>query len=307
MIAVLAAEAFPPALPAFLRTPAIAAQLGEMSREPDRSRGAGKTHDTMRDPGHFVDIDDDGRILAGPRFDALPPTIAEYETALRAAGTDSAKAGYLSYVLIDGWQQLTKDFALWRVADHGVRTEKNAARRAWLEADRTARQRLIVRDLGVWGHYVGDTSYPLHVSSHYNGWGDGPNPQGYTRQRIHVPLEGPFVSRNVRQSAVRAAMTAYQDCRCTIEARLTAYIADSWRLVEPFYALEKAGGFKDGDSRGAAFQAGRLAAAASQLRDLTIEAWKASEAMSVGYPAVTLAEIKTGKATAYDILYSSTD
>ena len=307
MIGTLAVQALPATVPAFLRAPAVAAQVGELSREPDRSRGAGKVHDTLRDPGHFVDIDEDGRILGGPRFDALPPTITDYDTALRASGSDIAKAGYLPYQLLDGWQQLTKDLALWRVADHGARTERAPQRRAWLLADKAAREQLVVRDLGTWSHFVGDASYPLHVSSHFNGWGDGPNPQGFTTQRIHVPIEGSFVRRNVVVSAVRAAMPPYQDCACPIEARLTAYLGDSWRLVTPFYLLEKQGGFRDDDPRGTQFVTGRLAVAAAQVRDLTIAAWKASEAASVGYPAITLAEVKAGKASAYDVLYSSGD
>jgi hypothetical protein len=28
--------------------------------------------------------------------------------------------------------------------------------------------------LGIWSHYGGDASQPLHVSIHYNGWGDYP-------------------------------------------------------------------------------------------------------------------------------------
>ena len=34
--------------------------------------------------------------------------------ALRAAGTDEYRAGYLPYAIIDGWQQLVMDFAYWR-------------------------------------------------------------------------------------------------------------------------------------------------------------------------------------------------
>jgi hypothetical protein len=307
IIGTLGAQALPNALPAFLRTPAAAAEIGELSREPDRSRGGGQPHDNMRDPAHFVDIDDDGRIVAGPRYDALPVTFTDYETALRAAGTDSAKAGFLPYALLDGWQQLAKDFALWRTADYGVKTETNRARRQWLIADRADRQRLIIRDLGVWSHYVGDTSYPLHVSSHYNGWGEGPNPKGYTLSRIHVPLEGPFVGHNVKMGAVKAAMAPYAACGCTVQLRITRYIASGFQLVEPLYALHKAGGFRDADPRGVAFMTGRLAAAASQLRDLTVDAWTASETVSVGYPAITLADIKGGKSTAYDVLYSTGD
>ena len=31
--------------------------VGELARELDRSKGAGRLHDSMRDPSHFVDLD----------------------------------------------------------------------------------------------------------------------------------------------------------------------------------------------------------------------------------------------------------
>lgn len=307
MIGSLAAESLPDSVPAFLRKPAVIAEIGELSREPDRSRGAGKVHDGMRDPAHFIDIDDEGKVLGGPDFRTLPPTMADYETALRAAGTDSVKAGYLSYAIIDGWQQLTKDFALWRVGVYGEATEKDRRKRAWLRADRKARERLIIRDLGTWSHYVGDASYPPHVSVHYNGWGDYPNPQGFTTARIHVPLEGPFVARNVTVQAVRGRVNPLDDCNCPIEARVTRYLEANHAQVEPFYRLEKDGGFREGDPRGVAFMTRQLAIAASEVRDMVADAWDMSETMKVGYPAVTLADIKAGKITPYAVLYSAED
>jgi hypothetical protein len=302
----LAIEALPATLPAFLRTPAAAAEIGELSREPDRSRGAGRAHDADRDPGHFVDGDDQGKVLGGPVLAALPPTRAEYETALRAAGTDSWKAGYLPYSIIEGWQQLVKDFAYWRADVAGERLATDPRRKAWLTADRLRRERLVVDDLGVWSHYVGDASYPLHVTYHYNGWGAGPNANGYTRAPIHVPLEGPYVRRWVKAEAVRAQMTPYRDCKCAVEARTGQYLSASWKLVEPFYQLEKAGGFNEGDPRGAAFMTVRLAVAASELRDMVVDAWSSSGRMGVGYPAVSASDVEAGKAgDAYDLLYGT--
>ena len=84
MIGVLATEALPTELPAFLRRAGV--DVGELSREPDRSRGAGKMHDTDRDAAHFVDIDDNGTALGGPALNAMPPLRSDYEKALQAAG-----------------------------------------------------------------------------------------------------------------------------------------------------------------------------------------------------------------------------
>ena len=44
---------------------------------------------------------------------------ADYEALLQAAGTDSWKAGYLQYSIVDQYQQLTLDFACLNC--HGTR------------------------------------------------------------------------------------------------------------------------------------------------------------------------------------------
>jgi hypothetical protein len=300
-----AVEALPPELPPFLRTPAMAAAVAEASREPDRSRGAGKTHDADRDPGHFVNADDTGRIAGAVLLAAPPPTREEYETALRAAGADSWRAGYLPYSITSDWQQLAKDFAYWRADDAAAAHTADAGHRAWFLADRARREAQIVDDLGALSHFVGDGSMPLHVSVHFNGWGPFPNPAGYTQERVHTPWEGAYVRRAVTQEAVRAAMTPMRDCGCPIEQRVGAYLAADLATVIPFYQLEKAGAFKGGDRRGAAFTAARLAAGASELRDEIVLAWRASAHGKVGYPEADVADIEAGMLDPYDNLYGS--
>src|SRR5689334_2002745 len=100
MIGELAMRALPASAPAFLRTAQAATDVGEYSREPDRSKGAGRAHDSDRDAGHFLDLSDDGTVLGGPKLSALPATRADYEKALIAAGQDNWKAGYLPYSIL---------------------------------------------------------------------------------------------------------------------------------------------------------------------------------------------------------------
>ena len=295
--------ALPPELPAFLRTPDSVDAVGELSREPDRWKDAGGTHDSDRDPGHYVDIGDDGTIFGGPSIKALPPTRAAYETALRAVGTDSWKAGYLPYSIIDGWQQLAKDFAYWRADVAGAAETSDPTHRAWLAADGAERQALILRDLGTLSHYVGDGSQPLHVSIHFNGWGQFPNPDGYTQEHVHGPFEGEFIRANVSQGAVRAAMAAYADCRCGVAQWTSAYLAATAAQVTAFYDLQKAGGFVSGDPRGRAFAAARLAAGASAVRDLVVDAWRASANRRVGWPEIYVADVEAGRVDPFDSLY----
>jgi hypothetical protein len=299
MIGQVAIGALPPEIPAFLRTPQAAMDVGEYSREPDRSKSAGKVHDSDRDAGHFVDLGDDGTVLGGPRLDALPPTRAEYETALRAVGQDSWKAGYLPYSIIDRWQQLSLDLAYWRVLIAAEANPAWAEHRAWFAADRNRRELQILIDAGQLSHFVGDGSQPLHVSIHFNGWGDYPNPAGYTRARIHQPFEGDLVKAGVRPQAVAAAVRPMQACDCAIEAQTAAYLAQTGKLAVPLYEIEKAGGLAPGDPRGVAFATQQLAVGASELRDMIVEAWRASASRSVGWKPVSVADVEAGRVDPY--------
>ena len=304
MIGEAAVRALPPELPAFLRGAQSAAAVGELSREPDRMRASGRIHDNDRNPDHFIDLGDDGRVFGGPAIAALPATREDYETALRADGQDSWKAGWLPYAIVDRWEQLAKDFAYWRVLEAAKANPQWRAHRAWFVADQRRREALILADLGELSHFVGDGSQPLHVSVHFNGWGDFPNPQGFTNARLHVHFEGDFVRDNVRPADVAAGMTPFRSCACPVLQRTEAYLADNLRQVVPFYALEKAGGLKPGDARGRAFATARLAVAAGELRDLTVEAWRASLAESVGYgPPVAVRDVLAGKGDPYNSLW----
>ena len=97
VIGELASRSLPTDVPKFLRT-AEARHLGEVAREPDRSKGAGEPHDANSDPAHYVNVGDDLRIARGPSGSALivrGPSLSElpanresYDTVLRANGTN---------------------------------------------------------------------------------------------------------------------------------------------------------------------------------------------------------------------------
>ncbi|MDZ4394902.1 hypothetical protein [Cypionkella sp.] len=297
MVGMAAMRALPDDMPAFLRTPSAVADVAELTREPDRWKGAGQPHDRERDTAHFVDMIEDGRVMSerGMSIDALPELKSEYDAALLAAGIDVNDAGYLPYAIMDGYQQLVRDFAYWRVLNAAEAREMDPAKQAWYRADRIRREALILRDMGVLGHYVGDASQPLHTSIHYNGWNrNSPNPDGFTTARVHGTFEGGFVRRNVRFDAVEAAMPAAQLGPYDMRGRTAAYLRTTLGQVLPFYRLEKAGAFVDGDARGIAFTTERLAAGAGELRDLFILAWRASADVSIGWPAVKVAEVEAG-------------
>ena len=100
----------------------------------------------------------------------LPRLKSEYDAALTKVGLDVNEAGWLPYAMIDAWQNLERDFAYWRVLNAAEERETDLERQAWYRADRLRREALILRDIGVMGHYVGDGSQPHHTTIHYNGW-----------------------------------------------------------------------------------------------------------------------------------------
>ena len=277
----LAVRHFPKQIPAFLRGELAASQIGLMAQEPDISRNAGQPHDADSDPGHFVDVSDDGSILGGPKLAASPANRRDYDTALRAAGAEQYKAGFLPYNIMDGFQQLVKDFALLR---RDMAAQKYAGKFAMTAAEKKAfarsqavRRILTLRDLGVWAHYVGDASQPMHASVHYNGWGEGPNPEGFVvGPGLHAKFESDFVDAHIREQDVAAALRPYQDCNCTIQQRTQTYLTASRSGLVPVYRLEKAGAFDAATPEAKDFAVQRIAEGAAMLRDLVTDAWNTS-------------------------------
>lgn len=301
MIGVAAVKALPDDVPGFVRK--AAADIGELAREPDRTKGSGKLHDEYREGNHFIDLDDEGLAMGGPSIDALPPTRQLYDDALRAKGETLTHAGWLPYSIADAQADLTTDFALWRVARVGERKARSREHRAWFARDRKRREALILADIGELAHFVGDGSQPLHTSIHYNGWGPFPNPRGFTTDRIHSAFEGVFVFSYIKTEDVMAAMGGYQPCPGPAEPCIAAYIKASWSQTIPLYELEQAGGLRDGDARGRAFAAARLAAGATQLRNMITDAWRSSATRQVGWPAIPVADVETQGLDAYENLY----
>ena len=298
LISTAAAERLPDEIPAFVRSTAAVAEIGALGDELDRSKGAGQPHDADLDPGHYLDLTDDGKVEGIVDLGALPATRRDYDSALRKGGSNEYAAGYLPYSLLDGWEQVRIDFAFWRIDRVGESKAASAEDRAWFANDRVLREMLTVHDIGIWSHYVGDASQPLHVTVHFNGWGKYPNPNGYSdASDVHSAFESTFVSAHANLAAVLAHMRPYADCNCEIKQQMVDYLRASFSQVVPLYEIEKDGGFANATPKAIEFVDGRLGEGATMLRDMIVEAWESSATLKVGYPrGITPKDAESGAA-----------
>lgn len=303
MINHLAAQSLPDTLPAFMRTPQAVAEITELGPEEDRIKGAGESWDSDNDPGHYLDIGDDGTIDGVVRLDDLPKDMNDYAHALAAAGGDPYRAGYVPYTIMDGYERARKDFAIWRVDDYMAAHGSTDAIRAAFARDRALREDLTLRDIGDWGHFVGDGSQPLHITIHFNGWGNYPDPQGFTKAHIHSFFETQFVNKYARIDDVRAKMKSLVDAapahllsQAEIGTIVGSYLAGTAKAVVPLYTLYQDQDFQNGDQRAIDFTDAQLARGASMFGELITMAWNDSLNEDFGYPEVPVRDIITGKA-----------
>ena len=161
-------------------------------------------------------------------------------------------------------------------------------RAAQYAADRPRREAETLHDVGIWAHFVGDGSQPLHVTIHFNGWGNGPNPLGFTLDHIHSPFETDYVHANVTDAMVKAAMAAPRDCGCAVTERNGRPISSTpLAAVAPLYTTAEGGRLhrrKRRPPRTCAV-ATHAARGAAELRDLIAMAWKDSDNATSGLSA----------------------
>jgi hypothetical protein len=269
----------PDGLPSFLSAAAAKEEIIYLQAEEDRLKlgepdELAWTREWTTD--HYIDMGDDGKVGGVLSMSALPATRDEFIQALEHAKApiDAYRVGFLPYAILEGYEQVRTDFALWRLAPAG---------------DKDERARLAIHDIGVFAHFVGDGSQPLHVTVHYNGWGDFPNPNGYTESKTtHADFEGAFVDKFVPLAEVQPLVGPARVLSTIPLAEIEAYLLATDGQVAPFYDLEKAGGFVLSDSSSAAhrravqFTAVRLAAGSQMLVSLILTAWQTSAGMKQG-------------------------
>ncbi len=271
----LAAEKLPADLPAFLRSPSATAEIEYLGPEPDRWRSPAEPElSAAQAPEHFIDLE--LADMVGP----LPRRRYDFIAALYAAGlTHPAEAkelrpekvGLQPYVTVEVFERLQAAFREYR-------TLKAAG------GDTRPAEAAVIFYAGWLGHYVADGSNPLHVTVNYNGWVQKENPNGYiTTPGIHSQFESAFIAANIKAGDVAPFLSPVRTLHDPF-ADYLLYLRNSHAQVERVYSLEKARGFTGvGSPESRRFAAERLAAGASELRDMIVTAWEESAKPVPGY------------------------
>ena len=264
----LAAEKLPAEVPEFLRTPAAIDEIEYLGPEPDRWRSANEPElNATQAPEHFIDLE------LADMVGKLPRRRYEFIAALYATGLthpDQArdlrpeKVGLQPWVTNEVYQRLQA--ALREYREQTARHE-----------DTKAVEAAAIFYAGWLGHYVGDGSMPLHTTINYNGWVEKENPKQYvTSPGIHSQWESGFVHQNIKAADVAPFVAPVKTLGDPFEDYV-AYLRASHALVEQVYELESTHGFEGaGTPESRQFTAERLAAGASELRDMIATAWEQS-------------------------------
>jgi len=144
---------------------------------------------------------------------------------------------------------------------------------------------------------VADASQPLHITVHFNGWGDYPNPNNYTQsKKIHSKFESDFVNAHTSADAVLSHTAAYAAPAASVPVmtRVENYLLATNSHVAQVYQLEGAGAFDAVTPAAVNFTLDRLADGAVMLRDLIVQAYVDALDTKVGYPQVLVRDILSG-------------
>ncbi len=259
----LAGAALPSDVPEFLRTKQGIDALEYFGPEPDRWRSSTEPElNAAQAPEHFIDLEYADLVgdLPRRRYDFVR-ALAYAQKSHPDLALTPEKVGLQPYQTTELWERLKSAMRDYR--------ELKA------KGEDTKPVECEITFLAGWmGHYVADGSMPLHTTIQYNGW-TGPNPNGYTTEhRIHALFESIYVAANVKPKDVAPLMTDKPVLLGDVFTDYMAYLRHTHSLVEKTYQLEKEGAFAGaGTPEGKAFVDERLAAGATELRDMIYTAW----------------------------------
>jgi hypothetical protein len=257
----LAATSLPADAPAFLRSESAIDEIEYLGPEPDRWRSRAEPElSAAQAPEHFIDFEPADAL--GP----LPRNRLDFEATIFAHNQRPEKIGLQPWETLEVWQRLKAALREYRHL---------SAAKPVNEKDLHSVEQAAIFYAGWLGHYVGDGSQPLHTTINYDGWALKDNPKGFsTAHGIHWRFEGPFVAANITFADAQKKMAPPAPVSGDIFDSYVAYLRHSATLIDTVYTFDKAGAFeKSGTADSRDFTASRIAAGASELRDLIYTAW----------------------------------
>jgi hypothetical protein len=307
MVNELALASLPADFPAFVREPANAERIAFLAGEPDRWRNV--PDEIMRQSGgswadHYLDMEQipdaglDYATVPSFRFDFIVAFAAgraahadRFPAIDPAKNTDHTREwpGFAPWAITEYYGRLRSAFSYLKAFQDAGGTPEEIAN---AQAD-------IVYTMGVMGHYVGDCAQPLHTTVHHNGW-VGPNPNNYTTWAgFHSWIDGGFIAKAGIKAgplvprvapAQGIGLAARADGRDPMFVAVFDYLLAQNKLVEPLYALEKAGKFNDElekagkfnqdkapvSEEGRAFIEGQLVKGGGMLGAIWVTAWRSA-------------------------------
>jgi len=299
MINLVAAEALPPDMPQFMRTPAATAEIAYLGPEPDRWRPETEPElSATSSPDHVF------RVELGVLVSPLPRRRNDFAIRLEALRAQHPpneeqlrpeRIGTLPWQAEEVFERLQSAFRSYRVASGEIKKGDALSSVAENEQPITADdlpqiQASALFYAGWLGHYIADGCMPLHDSVNIAGWLQKDNPKGYTTNgSIHHRLE--LVADNAIEHHVLAdsnilPMAAPVHLIDDPFAATLAYLQREGQYAEAVYSIEKKGGIeKDGSPELDVFMQHRMAEGSSMLRDLIYTAWiRSKDAKEPEYP-----------------------
>jgi hypothetical protein len=289
----LALESLPTNFPSFVRSPAAAERVAFLAGEPDRWRN---TPDLplkhVNEPDHYIDLEE--LELYGLKAESLPVFRSDFVAQLarvRSAHPQSFPAidssenrahtrelvGLLPWAIAENQGKLKSSFSYLKAFQSGGGTPDEIANA----------QQNILYVMGVMGHYVGDSSQPLHTTIHHHGW-VGANPLHYTTNHsFHSWIDGGYFRKTggadlaqLRSKLRPAHLVTLGNQPAEPDHIFQAavmFIQEQHKMLAPLYELEKTGkltGEGDTGLQGKPFLEGQILKAAQMLGDLWLSAWQ---------------------------------
>lgn len=291
LVNLLALGTLPTNFPSFVRTAIAQERIAFLSGEPDRWRNTPEAplrH--SNGPDHYFDVD------LVPRFHLDLTQLNPFRYEFHAQ-TLAARAKYpAEFPPIDPQQDPDHTRALigflpWTIVEYEARLKSAFSCLKEFETDGTPdeirnAQENIIYCMGVMGHFVGDSSQPLHTTKHHHGW-VGNNPDRYaTNYSIHAwidggyfqqfPLDAPGLAARLRPARSLPDPVPHH-APTNLFAVVLRFLQEQHRQVESLYRLEKEGKLARNaprDQEGYDFLAGQLQRGAQMLGDLWLTAWE---------------------------------